>query len=558
MRRSSFALSAALMLAASAAAADPGTQPHELDGTNPPENTDAKCRSCHAGGIDDDGKAFRPWDTWAGTMMAQAARDPLFLAALTVAEQDSPGIGTLCWRCHSPQGFVKGNATPALGTMLDDDDREGVACDACHRSLDPSMTMPVIDPKGPYAGNGYLFWDPGLAKRGPYMDADSPAHTTIADSFTSSAKLCGQCHELSNPRVMMKDANGNDTGRPFPLDTTFTEWSSYAAGAGAKTCVECHMRPAAGDLQLSTFASGKTRTKPRTHFFAAANVWGIAAVMAAEPMLASKRILAFGTAWDEAVATLASAVKVEITSAPAMVARGEPLTAAVRVTNLTGHKFPTGYADARRSTLRVELIAFSASLAFGSAIVASIDAHVYEAVHERRTGTTHLEWHIALSDTIAKDTRIPPKGFVPGPTTPILGATYGDGFDETMVVIPFPTSPPSDLSRFVLRASVLYQATLAEMVDALAVANTTDMRGQTLKTVFAATGNAAPISIASAEANVAISPVMMVPNPPKNSGGCSCSQTPSARGNGAWLAIAAAITAYSRRFSSKRARRMAR
>jgi hypothetical protein len=177
----------------------------------------------------------------------------------------------------------------------------------------------------------------------------------------------------------------------------------------------------------------------------------------------------------------------------------------------------------------------------GANVVSSADAHVYEAVHEQWLPNAHVEWHIALSNTIAKDTRIPPKGFVAGPTTPILGASYGDGFDEAMASIAIP--PSFAASSVTVRASVLYQATLKEMVDALANANTTDMRGQTLRSVFAATGNAAPLSIASAEAVITITP-MPGEGPPTKTGGCSCTQSPTESGNGTWLALALAVTAF--------------
>ena len=41
-------------------------------------------------------------------MMAQAGRDPLFWAALDVANNDVPGIGDFCLRCHSPAGWLDG------------------------------------------------------------------------------------------------------------------------------------------------------------------------------------------------------------------------------------------------------------------------------------------------------------------------------------------------------------------------------------------------------------------------------------------------------------------
>jgi hypothetical protein len=521
------ALASALILGALPALAGPfdleGTQPHDLDAQNPPEDVESKCSACHAGSVDDDGKHFRPWDSWSGTMMANAARDPLFLAALTVAEQDVPGAGAYCLRCHTPQAFVRGDVTDGFGAALGDDDKQGVACEACHRSTDPSVglgTNPPVDPSGPYAGNAQLFWDPGVQKHGPYADADSPAHTTLADPFTSSSRLCGQCHEVSNPAVHQRDAQGMDTGRPFPLDTTFTEWSSssYASGSGKKECIDCHMPAAAGSLTLSTFPTTKTRDNPRMHVFVGGNAWGIDAVQASQPTLATTRKLAFNEARAAAVAMLEGAVKVEVTKAPASVDPGQPFDVTVRVTNNAGHKFPTGYADGRRAFLRIELVDAqgAAQVVTGKyddtahALVDDPQLHVYEAVHEEKQGAgAGTAWHIARSNTVVKDTRIPPQGFIPGPTTAIIGADYGDGmggvhaYDEGTFHLAAPGGAGG--GKLTVRATVLYQSTVKELVDELVKANVTDGRGSTLQQVFGMTGYAAPLAIGSAEVSVALS-----------------------------------------------------
>ena len=482
----------------------------------------SKCSSCHAGGVDDNGAHYRPWDSWSGTMMANAARDPLFLAALTVAEQDLPGAGTFCLRCHTPQAFVRGDATPGLGTALTDDDKEGVACEACHRSVDPSQPLgmgPPPDPAGPYAGDARLFWDPGPMKHGPYTNADSPAHTTVADPFIESSRLCGQCHEVDNPAVHQLDDQGNDTGRPFPLDTTYTEWShsSYASGSTAKSCIDCHMPKATGDLTLSTFPTAATRTNPSMHHFVGGNVWGIDAVKASDAALAQSRQLAFVEARAAAMTSLQNAVKVEITAAPSTVTPGVAFDVTARVDNLTGHRFPTGYADGRRAFLRLELVdGHGATLEVigryddtAHALAGDPQLHVYEAVHgERQASGPPAPWHIARSNTIVKDSRIPPAGFVPGPTTPIVGADYGDGqggtrsYDEGTFHLTAPAgTPPGPLT---LRATVLYQSTVAGLIDELAKADTTDGRGQTLQQIYAATGYAAPIAVATAEKPLSI------------------------------------------------------
>ena len=63
----------------------PGTQPQEISNLESPD----KCDNCH-GGYD---QAVEPAFNWRGSMMAQAARDPLFDACLAVAEQDAPSVG---------------------------------------------------------------------------------------------------------------------------------------------------------------------------------------------------------------------------------------------------------------------------------------------------------------------------------------------------------------------------------------------------------------------------------------------------------------------------------
>ena len=125
---------------------EPGTQP--LEAYLEPVTS---CSTCH-GGYD---KQHEPLRAWQGSMMAHAARDPLFWAALAVAEQDfvanetawtnlmpasTPergGAGEYCLRCHTPGAWVAGRSTPTNGSALAGDDFDGVSCDTCHRLVDP-------------------------------------------------------------------------------------------------------------------------------------------------------------------------------------------------------------------------------------------------------------------------------------------------------------------------------------------------------------------------------------------------------------------------------------
>ena len=67
----------------------------------------SNCFFCHAE-YDLDAEPYRPW---AASMMGQSARDPMFWACLTVANQDADEVGSFCIRCHVPNAFLEGRAS---------------------------------------------------------------------------------------------------------------------------------------------------------------------------------------------------------------------------------------------------------------------------------------------------------------------------------------------------------------------------------------------------------------------------------------------------------------
>ncbi|MEP6880665.1 MAG: hypothetical protein ABI866_01665, partial [Dokdonella sp.] len=127
-----------------------GTQPGLLFSLEPSDS----CGGCHGGFSGNDPK-FRPHSTWSGSMMANATRDPLFWAAVDVANKDVPGAGDFCLRCHTSQGWYGGRVVKsgfgglnnpvkgANGCLLQgtpdavdfSNDFSGVACHFCHRLM---------------------------------------------------------------------------------------------------------------------------------------------------------------------------------------------------------------------------------------------------------------------------------------------------------------------------------------------------------------------------------------------------------------------------------------
>src|SRR6185369_10136701 len=111
---------------------------------------------------------------------------------------------------------------------------------------------------------------------GPYSDSMSPAHPTVALPSLSDARFCGQCHQVTNPEVHLRDASGADTGLEFPLDTTYAEWAASDMGnAGSATfrsCIECHMEQKKGSFPVTRLFGSTLRTDPRDHAFTGGNV----------------------------------------------------------------------------------------------------------------------------------------------------------------------------------------------------------------------------------------------------------------------------------------------
>lgn len=197
----------------------PGTQPGQAALLPVVPN----CAGCH--GYYD--QATEPLENWMGSMMAQAGRDPVFWAALAVAEGDYPGAGDFCIRCHSPRGWQEGRAVPTDGSGLDPvTDADGIECGICHSLVNPDQSehpgqqiAPYIandggsPPEGFY-GSGMQVHSGTQVRYGPYASVTAP-HGVTQSLFHRKPELCGTCHDVSNPLVGDLAAN-NGAMTPLP------------------------------------------------------------------------------------------------------------------------------------------------------------------------------------------------------------------------------------------------------------------------------------------------------------------------------------------------------
>ncbi|MBI1825787.1 MAG: hypothetical protein HYR83_05320 [Planctomycetes bacterium] len=164
-----------------------GTQPDPTGAIVKPIRTASNCRNCHET-PDPSDPGYPIYSRWQGSMMANAFRDPVFQAALAIANQDAAFAGDLCLRCHAPGGWLGGRSLPVDGSAMRNEDFEGVSCHFCHRLVDPvphpenppqddpiRAALAAIDLLPDLPGGGSFVIDPNDVRRGPFaLDPNAP------------------------------------------------------------------------------------------------------------------------------------------------------------------------------------------------------------------------------------------------------------------------------------------------------------------------------------------------------------------------------------------------
>lgn len=496
----------------------PGTQPGHLAAGIAPS---ADCDTCHSAPV---------YDRWRGSVMSQAGRDPLFWSALYVANIDAPNAGEYCLRCHTPKGWLEGRSQPSDGTRLVGEDvRYGVACAICHRTVDPlpapsdetaaidaSIRSALTDPvPATLVGSGAMIFDPNDNRRGPFSFSPPLAyHTAFRTGFLGQngeaethARLCGSCHNVYNP-VLSWDTdrqqfwlNPSEAGAPsfaqdqlFPVETTYDEWlnsdfakggvfvrhyQSYKPGGVVETCQDCHMPRTTGGAVDEAFnpvsRDCQTTGCLPVHSFIGGNTW--------LPQLLQN------PAWRLNAAGESAYLEETIGQTQLMLERAAFMTitltdsgankvATVRVTNLSGHKLPTGYAEGRQ--MWINLKAYDADdqmlQEYGAYNLLTgqltYDTKVYEVKQGLTTELAEVlhkvggeSFHFVLYNTVVKDNRIPPYGFTQAaydrPGLRPVGVTYDDyqNWDDTEFVL------PGEVAR--VEVLLYYQTASKEYVDFL-------------------------------------------------------------------------------------------
>lgn len=485
MRRALLVLALlALPSLASAQIFQPGTQPAGSEGgLEVPIPSSRACRNCHGGYDEGD---FEPYDSWRGSMMSHAARDPVSLAAIAIAEQDLPGASDFCLRCHTPTGWLAGRSSlpehdasnPSYPERLAPDqpdalsaERDGIGCMVCHRMTEP--------PEPSMISNAQLVLADGLeagARRGPYEygPEEDPRHDTALEPFLSSGALCGSCHDIHNPLhdgFRVRDGSLEPTGRRFAIERTYSEWRYSAFAERGETCQSCHMPEV--EQRASDDPGFPVRARMNRHDLAGGNTWvprALAAMVRDDDPIAAMHLEASAL---RARAMLEDAASLEIRASEL---DGDVARATVRVTNESGHKLPTGYPEGRRMWLQIEVVDSAGQVVASSGLydeaTATLERDAQLRTYEAKLGVQGEEgFHFVLNDTLLSDTRIPPEGFAPPEEADAapLGRDYTDGaggyrhWDEAS----YELGELCGSGTLTLRARLRYQSTTREYAEFL-------------------------------------------------------------------------------------------
>ncbi|KAA0216511.1 MAG: hypothetical protein DYG94_05015 [Leptolyngbya sp. PLA3] len=504
----------------------PGSQPGSIEEVL---DTATRCGTCH-GDYDLNDEPYRPW---AASAMGQAARDPAFHAAMTIANQDAPFAGDLCLRCHLPQGWIQGRSVPTDGSAMLPDDFQGVSCSTCHRMVDPfgdPAQNPPEDvgilagtpdlPVNPHSAQYVI--DPSDIRRGPFDLDTFDYHQWRQAPFFAQSSLCITCHDVSNP-VYSRQPDGtyapNDFGAPapsfdkydqFPVERTGSEWlaSAFALGpiemggrfggniTAVSSCQDCHMPDTTG--RGCFISSRPIRSNLPTHYFNGGNTWLLNAVRNLYP--------------DSVTLLTPAAVTASIARTVQMLQNASDLEAwqdgsklVVRVINHSGHKLPTGYPEGRRAWVNVVFRDAEGALVLEhghydstTALLDFDSTKVYEAkigVDAAVSALTGVpegpSFHFALNNTWYKDNRIPPRGFTNAGFAAVqaapVGYSYMDGqyWDDTEFTV------PAGATEALVR--VYYQSVSKEYAEFLLNENVTNDTGNVFYQQWIATGRSTPV-----------------------------------------------------------------
>ncbi len=372
-------------------------------------------------------------DDWRASMMANSAKDPFWRAKVShevlLYPQHKAAVETKCTSCHAPLGHFNaihnGAEFYTIDSLINDPIAlDGVSCLACHQQSAENLGN---------LNSGHLNFDTAKVAYGPYISPlESPmvmatGYTPVFSEHTANAGLCAGCHTLITETL---DYDGNPTGDKFVEQATYHEWLNSEYNTNNVTCQSCHM-PAF--LKAEVYIAAGIDIPPRSpfflHEFAGANVFMLKML---KNNIEELNLAATPEQFDEAIsATNIMLLDQSIDISLELIDRTQDMVYFdLKISNLAGHKFPSGYPSRRafveflvkneigdtifisgKTDENFEVIGHNPDFEPHYTVISTEDeVQIYEMVMadvNDEVTTVLLRAKYPL-----KDNRIPPKGFV--------------------------------------------------------------------------------------------------------------------------------------------------
>lgn len=406
------------------------------------------CALCHSNSTDvfetTTGRDISPITLWRSTMMAHAAKDPLWQAKVTSEISANPELKTTienkCNTCHTPMG--KREATwlgiPYFSfeeAMEDPLSMDGVSCTVCHQIENDNLETPAS-----YSG-GYLITD-ARTITGPFPNPltmpmiNQLNYTPIEAAHLNASALCATCHTLITPYL---DNEGNIAGL-FPEQMPYIEWKNSIYNTPSSTCQACHMPHTFEEMKISSRPPWleTLRIPIGEHEFVGGNTLLLDIFKTHNEEL---ELSASTQELDSTRKKTLSLLKSAITLTDTAFTIEDSLIIIVKIINHAGHKFPTGFPS-RRAWIHLSVKHNNNLPIFESGqwndegfikgnnpafethhdIIRSPDqVQIYETIMQ--DVNNEITYTLLHASSYAKDNRIPPKGYFAG------------GIDDTLIAV---------------------------------------------------------------------------------------------------------------------------
>ncbi len=321
-----------------------------------------RCMACHNGLTTPSGEDVSIGTDWRASMMANAARDPYWQAAVRREIMDHPSAGpdieNECSICHMPMARfestaeggrfeifsnLKSAAGESRAALLAID---GVSCALCHQ-----VKSTLFGEKESFTGGFVIDRQLKTGDRsvfGPYevdegrrtVMQSSAGFMPVKSSHISDSELCATCHTLY---THTRDSGGRVIGE-LPEQVPYLEWrhSGYVKSRG---CTSCHLPAVVAEMPVSSVL-GEPRSRLAQHIFRGGNFF-MARVLNRyrDSLNAAALPQEFDNIFNRTVEHLKTgAARMAINN---LRISGGRLSAEIEIKNLAGHKLPTAYPSRR-------------------------------------------------------------------------------------------------------------------------------------------------------------------------------------------------------------------